>query len=179
MKPCLVIGSAATLYEDVAAARPLAYYDVLAAKDAGIFWAGPLVAWVTLHPEKFAKAKRERKRAGYPDALKTFSNVPSRSTDSFFPDWGGSSGLFAVQAALRLGYTRIVLAGIPLTASPYLNRKDPFADAKHYRKAWVNNSDKIAPFVRSMSGWTRELLGAPTAQWLGESRQTPHLCKAQ
>jgi hypothetical protein len=80
----------------------------------------------------------------------------------------GSSGLFAVEIALRLGYERLVLCGIPLTGrttiqengeEERLRKGQPFIAS--FRDAWVRDFELLSPHVRSMSGWTRELLGGP------------------
>jgi hypothetical protein len=68
--------------------------------------------------------------------------------------------------AVHLGATSAVLAGVPLDyRQGHFNKAAPWADGANYRKGWVDHvADMIN--VRSMSGWTRELLGAPDAAWL-------------
>jgi len=73
-----------------------------------------------------------------------------------------------VRCLLEIGCERIVLAGIPMSAE-YAHYYNPgqWTQAHMYHKGWKKHLDKIAPYVRSMSGWTRELLGAPDEEWLG------------
>lgn len=68
----------------------------------------------------------------------------------------GTSGLLGVLVALGLGYTRVILAGIPLLNDDGSKRFD--------RKTYAVWEDfartEDAKRVRSLSGWTRHLLGA-------------------
>lgn len=77
------------------------------------------------------------------------------------PDTGGSSTLQAVRVALRyLGYSKVVVCG----ASLYGNYGVEFLPA------WKRHRDELSPLVRSMSGNTREVMGAPTQEWLYDNR---------
>lgn len=72
-------------------------------------------------------------------------------------DWGGSSALQAVKIALQYWkYGKIILCGVAL---------DPPYD-KIFYNSWCKSFSYIRNNVRSMSGKTRELLGAPTKEWL-------------
>jgi hypothetical protein len=62
---------------------------------------------------------------------------------------------------------RVVLAGIPLTRQAgHCDEAGDWRDAEKYRREWQDSADEMRPYVRSMSGWTRELLGEPTSEWL-------------
>jgi len=75
---------------------------------------------------------------------------------------GGSSGLFAARVGLEvLKYERVVLCGIPMEATAHFNRPEPWADAIPSRQGWLEALPVLKGKVFSMSGWTRELLGAP------------------
>jgi hypothetical protein len=80
----------------------------------------------------------------------------------------GSSGLFAVKAALEvLGADRVVLAGVPMsTDQRHFNKGEPWAKGAPYLDAWRIALPFIRDRVRSLSGFTRDLLGAPTPDWL-------------
>ena len=101
------------------------------------------------------------------------------------PNTGGSSGLFAVTIALDMGYDRIVLAGCPMEGALRVTYPDGYPgncgedkDGYHdpmpnqsrgfavYQQAWTRHFDLIKDKTRSVSGWTQELLGAPTAEWI-------------
>lgn len=87
---------------------------------------------------------------------------------------GGTSGLFACFVGLGLGYDEIVLCGVPIDNSGHYwedpNGKTNFqreiAD-KHGRirgdgrRFWGNAAEKFDGRVKSMSGFTKELLGSP------------------
>ena len=85
-----------------------------------------------------------------------------------FPDYyHGSSTLTGVLAGLEMGYEEIILAGVPMDngggyyCCPFWSY--PYAEAfmKDWEKAAKNTFDGR---VTSLSGNTRELLGAP--KWL-------------
>lgn len=63
----------------------------------------------------------------------------------------GSSSLLGVFAAFRLGYppAGVILAGVPLSEA-----------YTHFRKGWVGVKEFLVG-VKSVSGWTRDFLGAP------------------
>jgi hypothetical protein len=87
--------------------------------------------------------------------------------DKTTDDWAGSSGLFAAKVALEEGFVKIILAGVPLTSDGrHVVRDRPFTAAQAFRQGWQTRFKRIAPYLRSMSGWTQELLGAPTPEWL-------------
>ena len=93
-------------------------------------------------------------------------------------DVGGSSGLLAVTVALELGkenqdQLRIVLAGVPMdpAAGNFRAPSVPWAEATVYHPAWEERAEALKKNVRSMSGWTAELLGKPTAAWLQHGKE--------
>ena len=64
-----------------------------------------------------------------------------------------------------MGFDLVVLCGMPLEIGPYQGRKmaKPFMDVstvEHYRDFVRQDTDWHAG-CRSMSGWTRTLLGEP------------------
>ena len=75
----------------------------------------------------------------------------------------GSSSLLGVQAALAMGYRRIILCGCPLIGNNAKGGK-----YEKFQAGWEAVSNELAGRVRSMSGWTAEFLGRPTEEWLNE-----------
>lgn len=89
----------------------------------------------------------------------------------------GASGLFAAKVALvDLGFDRVVFCGVPMNPVPHLKagwRKpgeenrwvakdtDGRSSAHGFRNAWLVTPIEYRNRMRSMSGWTRVLLGAP------------------
>jgi len=94
-------------------------------------------------------------------------------------DWqgGGTSGLGACRVGLMLGYDDITLCGIPIDNSGHFF--DPSWEKTNFqreiatkggrirgdgRRFWVNAKEKYFDGkVKSMSGYTKLLLGAPIA----------------
>ena len=84
--------------------------------------------------------------------------------------WGGvaskgSSGWGARRLAAALGYSLVILCGMPMDPGPYqggmvskLNQHQDVMD--HYRQHIMGDT-AMHDGVWSMSGWTRDLLGAP------------------
>lgn len=186
MTSALVLGDANTVWADAEAALSLFEPDiVIACNNIGREWKGRVDHWCTLHP---AGCKKDWKpvRYEFEARQKAGRNRPviwahknfQDFVDNAVSDWGGSTGLFAVKVArVHLGVDRIVLAGIPMSsegAHYYTDRA--WVQAHLYYKGWKNHLDEIAPYVRSMSGWTRELLGAPTQAWLTSAAREDERC---
>lgn len=182
----LILGGADCVWEDVGAARALVRDPVfIAVNDAGAHWEGHLDHWVTLHPEKLVGKyhhtynrdslswERQRAERGYPGGYETWSRRNPGWVDYIIGHWGaGSSGLYAVTVALHLGL-RAILCGVPMDARPHFagatgaeDEDGNWAEWEQHRSKWRDKRHVIAGRVKSMSGWTRELLGAPTPAWI-------------
>lgn len=181
MKRALVIGCANEVWQEVEEAQKLGHFDTIyCVKMAGIYWAeGPFV-WVGLHPEFWDRYKLERTKLGLPhDCYETVAPLPSevgnhhqcksdRNTSFRFPGMtsSGASGLFAVKVAMEDGHDRIVLAGVPMTRETgHFVRGAPWQQFDNFTSAWKVMKPKLQGRVKSVSGWTRELLGAPDQKW--------------
>lgn len=179
----LCVGGASCVWDDLAAWEVIYGREwggiVIAANDIGCYLPYTIDAWVSMHPIKFEKWKALRLANGFPvDGITTWCRTLRMGSqglaDNEMTPWGGgSSGMFTVQVARELGCTRAVLCGIPMTMTPHfaetqeLFHKDWLAASGHWR-AWIQCKDKMAGWVKSMSGRTQELLGAPTIEWLQE-----------
>jgi hypothetical protein len=128
---------------------------------------------ITLHPDKLKGHfdwLGKRRKAGLPDpdeiwAHRRHANI---SHDTASQDWRGSSGLFAVQVARRKGHHKIIACGVPMTVDGnHFERRVKWQSAIGFRAGWLQHKAEIAPYFRSMSGWTREIFGAPDDKWLG------------
>ncbi len=166
-----MIGGADCVWEDIKQARTLfepdAYFVI---NDMVPLWSGPCDYVCSLHSEKVAEWLRSRTRNGYPGIGEVWCHkkVGNAPVDRLIPDWAGSSGLFACKVALQEKFDRIVVCGVPLDAAQnHIDRKRPWHAANAFRGGWKTRKKLIAPYVRSMSGWTKDLLGGPTADWLG------------
>jgi len=126
----------------------------------------------TLHPDKlnghFAWLVIRRK-AGLPDPDEVWSHRKHAAVthDTASNDWRGSSGLFAVQVARRKGHRKIIGCGVPMTVDGnHFERHIKWQSAIAFRDGWKQRKNEIAPYFRSLSGWTRQEFGEPDADWI-------------
>ena len=178
MKPPAVVIASAACWKDDLETFTRAYrspFDVIAVNDAGWLYEGVVDHWATLHPELFPEWLENRPdRDGVqfwtaPDRTRRFPLLDYNT----IAHWGtGSSSLFAVTVALYMGYDRIVLCGVPMESQPHADgastwEGEPWPDreVQIHREGWRYHRDKLGA-VRSMSGWTRDLLGAPSDAFL-------------
>ena len=88
--------------------------------------------------------------------------------------WNGTTANLCVKIGIALGYSRMVLAGVPMDKSgnwyrPYIPENDIKQNKNHVSHLWKWNeiaSRPIGRLIRSMSGNTAQLLGKPTKEWL-------------
>ena len=176
MLTALVLGGAECVRTD--AERALAMFApdaVFAVNNIGIVWPGRLDYWVTLHPGPveddwvgIEAAMRRRLAAGL-NRPQTWGHKAAKGIDRHTPDWAGSSGLLAVKVARLEGFDRIVLAGVPMDNRRHYYGDKPWSHNTIFRRAWERRRLEIAPFVRSMSGLTKEMFGEPTPEWFGST----------
>jgi hypothetical protein len=169
-RSCLILGGANSRHRDREAAFALFTPDlVIACNHAFRDEPGRVDHAVTMHPELYPKWIAAREEAGFPPAGKLWhsrhhiSKVGSEPIES----WGGSSGMLCIRVALTLGCNRIVLAGIPMEKMMrHYDDDKPWHEARQYWPAWERAIPQFHGRVRSLSGWTREKLGAPDMEWL-------------
>jgi hypothetical protein len=123
------------------------------------------------------------KRSHGPSGKQVYTGVHKIASD-----WAGSSGLYTVRCLLLEKFERIVCCGVPMdqgkgriACEKLINGKDAtgydhracgitckkrWTGANGYFGAWKRRLPEIKDYVRSMSGQTKSLLGAPTAEWL-------------
>lgn len=193
VRRCLVVGCADCVRADVDAAQALCDFDaVYCVKQAGIHWPRKFEVWATLHPEFMDAYEAERAALGLPGGYEIVSTLDGlvgshagkgknikRKIDYRWPGMNASasSGIFAVKVAIEDGFNRIVLAGIPFTkeAGHFLPKsKGVHGETRgtvwRYRDSFTPGLMLALPHmrekVRSMSGYTKELLGYPTEEWL-------------
>ncbi len=175
MKTALVLGGAICLDADVKAALDLFTPSIIiAVKDIGMTY--PRVDhWVTFHIERAPRELALRRKAGLPDPQAFWTHkrahIPSLLDIQCerIEVKGGSSGFMGVQVGLIL-VDRIVLAGIPMDPdmTHFYKRKGgkPWKEGRVFHQHWKKAYPTLKDRVRSMSGWTKELLGEPTRDWL-------------
>lgn len=170
---CLVLGGAACVHDDI-----IAYTGpvdgVVAANDAGTI-TEQLDGWVSLHPQYWLKKGWLASRAakGHPPAplyTHDMRRAPEGAieTEYCFPgqEHSGSSGMFAAKVALiDLGFDRVVLCGVPMSQMAHFTGETHWDGTSHvpnrYLKRWALIPQEYMDRIRSMSGATRDLLGAP------------------
>lgn len=176
MSRVLVFGAAAGVGEEIAAAQAIMSFDlVVAVKRYGCEYPGRIDHWVSFHPEFFEEWIAIRARRGYPPAGAYWASNYKGSglRGERWPFYlqrvnceGGSSGFIGVAVARKEGATKIVLAGIPMDGERgHFNKPGPWKEAIIHRQAWVDHYPQLQGVVRSMSGWTREVFGAPEEEW--------------
>jgi hypothetical protein len=158
---------------------------VIAANDVGAHWPRDLDHWVTLHSDKFPAWQLLRMQHGFRAGYRTWCRWyrPDIPVDFRMRPWaGGSSGMLAVQVALEgLGCTHVVLCGVPMTQTPHFAETTErfhsiWLAANAHWKSWEDRRAQFGDRVRSMSGRTRELFGAPSLEWFERTPEAgaPH-----
>lgn len=187
MKPiAVVLASAECASDDFAEFRDAhrGPFDVFAVNDAGWIYPGDIEAWCTLHPEMWPEwiAKRTLRHGevgAYYTSISKNQRVPDGIEFREVGHWGaGSSSLFAVTVALSLGYSRILLCGVPMDSRPHApgagtwdGESWPDREVAIHREGWEFHKGRLGG-VRSMSGWTAELLGEPDDLFLIDRTDT-------
>ncbi len=177
-KILIITGSAPCTMDDLTKAqaiigdRPADYMAI--GMDAVDLYVYPQLDYVaTFHPADIPKIYEKREAAhGNTDFQIVLHVADSEGSQKKTPGghihvlkwWNpsGSSSLLGVQAGLEvLGYDKIIMCGCPLEGG---NLKGDKYD--QFRKGWEARTKEIAGKVKSMSGWTRDLTGEPTEEWL-------------
>lgn len=186
MKRVLIVGRAGGALEEYAQAVALASFDaVVVVGKMGEVFPHAIDYWVSFHANLFDRWAAVRAARGLPTAGHYWGPIfhgkrlgetqTACRPLSFVNSIGGSSGFLAVEGALEvLRGDRIVLAGVPMVAEAGhqaevcepAERGAAWAEAAVYWATWEENMDRLRGRVRSMSGRTREHLGAPTREWL-------------
>ena len=170
--PALVVGSAAVAYEDVEAARVLFPRAALMAvnRSAGHFEAEFIVAidrrkasrWRDMQEQRYGRWHFTMHGGRF--GANTCASYP------WFDYWwpglqtGGTSSWLGAKILAVIGFSPIVLCGVPLEPMPYLDGEDSWSDRTNiedYRRP-IRKDEWMKPVVYSMSGWTREWFGFPT-----------------
>ena len=113
---------------------------------------------VSYHPKEFGEFRERREKAGgnldYATHTHCRPELGHRVWPYFTPS--GSSAMLGIEVGIGLGYEKIIVAGVMLTDGEY----------KRFQDGWKVRLDAIKNQVRAMNGFPRELLGAPTEEWL-------------
>lgn len=176
----LCIGGSRDVWKELEQAKALVGNRasvVIATNYAGRFYRGDIDAWATLHPESFEAWRDERADRGLNTdyrALMYYGRKKVAGTEAWRQRWNGSSGLFAAQLAFdAMDCAGAILCGVPLDQeSGHFHDPGKWSVPEHYRDGFRRALADGAP-IRSMSGWTADLLGRPTEDWLDSLNLTP------
>lgn len=167
MNPIVIMGCAPTWENDLNSFKHICpQFDVLAV-GLDCPYSNDIKYLATYHVEDIPLFCAQRKMRGQNTDYKIISHVNSEIAkshiDIVFPyePPSGSSSLLGALASKHLGYKKIILCGCPLEG---LNKKkQPYVV---FQKGWTAKLNQVKDSVKSLSGWTKELLGEPTEEWL-------------
>lgn len=167
-KRMLIIGSAPCVRDDIERAQCLGEFDVMAiGMDALDKYGGDFAFIASNHREdimpihRIMQQRHEACGSGYQYLVIAPDPWPGVQIVEPYRPPSGSSAITGAFAAVRMGYDRIILCGCPLTGNaPEGNPYEAF------RPGWETHRAVFDGIVKSMSGWTMDLLGAPTEEWL-------------
>lgn len=183
--PVVVLGGGRCVWSDVVAIEKILPREEclhMAINDIGQYWHHELTHWVTYHPGFMPGWIRFRREHGYGNGnhvhTHSVATPEHRNRYPAIETWwdfegfgGGTSGLLACAIALALGFSRLILCGVPMDGSghffdpPWVNCTEFATDPE--REVWTQTRDRwFHDRVRSMSGNTGKWLGAPTEEWL-------------
>ena len=183
MRPVVVVvGTAPGWRDDLQAAARLlrrqarVEWDTCVVNYAGIMHLDPVEHWVSIHGQEFGWWIPERQTRGGNLDFRAYSSCPTipegvEWVRTNATERNGTSALLAVILMRRLGYRRVILAGVHLMGikTDHEGRDDdrPLG-FEHHQLAWERWAKEIKPDVRSIAGYTAELLGEPTVEWVQE-----------
>ena len=148
---------------------------------AGIHWPAKFETWVTLHPEFMDQYEAERRALGHPGGYEIVAPPPGevgrhaaagkidRRVSYRWPGMtsSASSGIYAAKVAIEDGFDRVVLAGVPMTAEAgHFTRAKKWTQRDCFMPGFQGSLQFIKDKVRSVSGHTKTILGAPDPDWL-------------
>lgn len=174
MSAAIVLGAGGCAIADLAEARAIAPGAMLLAVNVALTQCARADAFATLHPEK-AHAWEPRAQPMPADTFAPAGAQHWRPRHVVRERWAGTSGLYGVQIALEwFGVDRVILAGIPMTAdagSLYGPGNWSENGVSTYRRSWAQALPALVGRVTSVSGWTSDLLGHPSTEWVKGARQ--------
>jgi len=174
----VVMGCGRTIWDDLAQVKDLDRIGVIAVNNMILHHKGRVNHGVSMHPEEpnlwralrpyyqceeshvTTHGYRKHDKAGLSECDYVWGNIDGAM--------GGTSSILAVIVGLALGYDEIILAGVPLDGDGHFY--DPpgktlnMFNSDFIKMEWTNTEHNyFQGRVKSLSGWTRELLGAPDA----------------
>lgn len=199
--PCMVMGGAACVWEDIRAAFHLFDLDfvnhkdgsvpcaIFAINDIGAYFKPRLNHLCSYHEEQLNPTVALRwpndcnlshtfTHSNLNRPAKRARNGNSQYAWHFKQGAGGTSAMFASMVALALGYDRVILCGVPLDGSRHFFDPPDYSPGKMFDSRtqeieWTRAIEYwIGGRVRSMSGRTMAWLGRPDRGWINDSNTT-------
>ena len=189
MPNLIIVGSGRCVWDDLEKLWPITD-DVMCVNDMIIHYPGE-IDHVFSCDGYMLKHWWDARRPPYRDQFKKIPQFHTVNNDQDVPKgynlWafagGGTSGLAACFAGIGMGYEHIVLCGVPIDNEGHYweapwgktNFQREIANSTGQirgdgRRFWVNAKEKFNGRVKSMSGYTKKLLGAPNAGSSSELR---------
>lgn len=166
----IIVGGARCVWDDYMRVIEKGFDgSAMAVNDVGMYFDKPINHWVSVHAGFlcFWAALRKGHRN---DQFSTHTNESFPGIDMAWDiqPTGWTSGMFAAQVGVALGYDKIVLCGLPQDdtgrfCDPPWAGGGEHAD-KNSKKGFrtiVEQTPELKARVRSMSGWTKEVFGEP------------------
>lgn len=184
MTSALIVGCADRVWRDVEEAQKLATFDkIYCVKLAGVHWKERFDYWITLHPEYMDDYEKQRHELGYPNGYEIVAplvcelgdhgtkGTVHRRVSYRYPEMSSSasSGIYGAKVALGDGHSRVVLAGIPMSNENHFSRGRPWTQKGCFVAGFEKSIPHMRGRVKSMSGMTREILGAPDKDWMDDT----------
>ena len=166
MKLMVLIGCAPCWEEDINSLKFLANdFDVMAI-GADCPYSGAIQYFATYHFVDLPIYKMRRKNINSNLDFKVIGHKERPEIDIVEPHKAptGSSSLLGAVAAIKIGHKKIILCGCPMEGA----NKNKITPYDYFQKGWVARLPEIKDFVRSMSGYTKEILGKPTKEWIND-----------
>lgn len=176
----LVVGSAPCLWDDLDKYMSMSSFNkadiALVNLSALSFFRDKATYLITLHPELASSIKTLRNNRSS-EYLVCHSTKCEEGVDFAWsiPDpQYGFSGFFAARILVSMGYSKVVLCGCPNNNTghfyddPINKRKSqPVKHGEDVCKSQIDHYKKdLLGKVKSFSGFTKELFGEPTAEWI-------------
>lgn len=182
---CIICGSAPTLIEEFEEARKNMPDAVVIAinESAEAIWADHLFSYHYDKMRQFKQRSKNRKIIGHTGKP---PRTPIKELDYWWYDSNssGTSCAGAMNVALHMGMREIVIVACPLEAGlGYFNdattfkskpgsprfgyMKPEYGMAHRHREGFIKNLERfpeLREISRSMSGWTKKVLGGPSWQ---------------
>lgn len=160
----IVVGSAPNAAQDIEKVPRKDGYDFMAVgMDAIEKCVYPISLVATNHLEDLPVIDRLMAARGQKEfRLVSYQKHPRVDVVVSYEGTSGSSAIIGALGGLQMGYEKIVLCGCPLQGNaPEGNPYEAF------QQGWIEHKKDVFGKVTSMSGWTKEFLGAPVDFTIG------------